>query len=56
MHNHKIKKNKSTDQIKLNRSTDILAWLGKHKQDHQVLIGFAMETQLIELRDATSEA
>lgn len=52
VYDHKIKKNKSNDQIKLNRTIDILAWLGKHKQNHQVLIGFAMETQHL-LENAT---
>jgi len=54
VHDHKIKKNKSNDQIKLNRTIDILAWLGKHKQNHQVLIGFAMETQHL-LENATKK-
>ena len=35
VHDHKSK-DKSNDQIKLNRTIDILAWLGKHKQNHQV--------------------
>ena len=54
VHDHKIKKDKSNDQIKLNRTIDILAWLGKHKQNHQVLIGFAMETQHL-LENATKK-
>ena len=44
-HTSKIKK--ETDQLvlKLRRTTDILAELGKHRQEHQTLVGFAMETE-----------
>ena len=43
----KIKKsdNDSDLSIKLKRTTDILAFLGEHKKDGQVLCGFSMETR-----------
>lgn len=41
----KIKKQPGPLTIELKRTTDILAELGKNKQDHQVLIGFALETE-----------
>lgn len=41
----KIKKEDSDSSIELKRTADILAWLGDHKKDGQVLIGFAMETE-----------
>ncbi|MGK7371606.1 MAG: bifunctional phosphopantothenoylcysteine decarboxylase/phosphopantothenate--cysteine ligase CoaBC [Candidatus Halalkalibacterium sp. M3_1C_030] len=41
----KIKKEKAASKIKLKKTTDILAWLGEHRQDGQTLIGFAMETE-----------
>lgn len=40
----KIKKKDGELSLKLNRTTDILAWLGKHKKKNQVLCGFSMET------------
>ncbi|MEX0680269.1 MAG: bifunctional phosphopantothenoylcysteine decarboxylase/phosphopantothenate synthase [Balneolales bacterium] len=43
---HKVKKDKAEMQIALERTPDILQWLGKHRpDDRQVLIGFAMETE-----------
>ena len=27
------------------KTTDILKWLGEHKQDTQILVGFALETE-----------
>ncbi len=42
---HKIKKDTGSDSVPLKKTTDILAWLGERKPKHQVLIGFAMETQ-----------
>lgn len=42
---HKVKKSAGTDSIILKQTTDILSWLGEHKIQDQVLIGFAMETQ-----------
>ncbi len=43
----KIKKsdNDSDLSIKLARTQDILAWLGEHKKDNQILCGFSMETR-----------
>ena len=43
----KIKKtdNDSDLSIALERTTDILKWLGEHKKEGQVLCGFSMETQ-----------
>ena len=46
--NHKIKKGDNL-QLELARTKDILAELGQKKQDSQILIGFAAETQ--HLRD-----
>ena len=42
---HKVKKDKAAEPIQLNKTTDILAWLGEQKTSHQTLIGFAMETE-----------
>lgn len=44
-HNQKVKKDDSESSLELNKTQDILAWLGERKQDGQVLIGFAMETE-----------
>ncbi len=52
VHPHKIKKDAGSSSIKLKNTVDILSWLGKHKQEHQTLIGFAMETQHL-LENAT---
>lgn len=41
----KIKKNEDTLNLKLIKNPDILRWLGQHKKPHQILCGFAMETQ-----------
>ncbi len=41
----KIKKNESELTINLQKTTDILAHLGKLKQNGQLLIGFALETE-----------
>ncbi|MDX1586851.1 MAG: bifunctional phosphopantothenoylcysteine decarboxylase/phosphopantothenate--cysteine ligase CoaBC [Balneolaceae bacterium] len=41
----KVKKEKASPEIKLKRTTDILAWLGKNRKADQTLIGFAMETE-----------
>lgn len=40
----KIKKTDDQFEIKLKKTTDILAELGKRKKEHQLLIGFALET------------
>lgn len=41
----KVKKKDSELCIALARTQDILAWLGAHRSDAQVLCGFAMETE-----------
>ena len=41
----KMKKSDSELSIPLNRTQDILAYLGEHRRDHQFLCGFSMETQ-----------
>lgn len=44
----KLKKKDGEMTIALERTRDILAWLGEHKGKHQVLCGFAMETERME--------
>lgn len=41
----KIKKNDGMMSIGLDRTDDILAWLGSHRRDGQFLCGFSMETE-----------
>lgn len=41
----KLKKKDDEMSIALERTNDILAYLGGHKQEHQILCGFAMETE-----------
>ncbi len=41
----KIKKHEDTLTLNLEKNPDILAWLGNHKLENQVLCGFAMETE-----------
>lgn len=41
----KLKKSDDEMSIALERTQDILAWLGEHRQPGQVLCGFAMETE-----------
>lgn len=41
----KMKKSDGELEIKLERTKDILAYLGEHKRKGQILCGFAMETQ-----------
>ncbi len=41
----KTKKSDGDMSIPLERTDDILAWLGAHRRDGQVLCGFSMETQ-----------
>ena len=43
----KIKKSDETMQLRLVKNPDILAYVGQHKT-HQILCGFAMETQDLE--------
>ena len=45
MASEKIKKKGDTLTIELMKNPDILAYLGAHKPKHQILCGFAMETQ-----------
>lgn len=42
---NKIKKKSDDMSIALERTIDILAWLGEHRREGQVLCGFAMETE-----------
>jgi len=46
-HEHKLKKGHFTGKLTLERTTDILAELGKNKPAHQHLIGFAAESQAL---------
>jgi phosphopantothenoylcysteine decarboxylase/phosphopantothenate--cysteine ligase len=41
----KIKKKDGDMVLKLDRTQDILGWLGEHKKGNQVICGFSMETQ-----------
>ena len=41
----KMKKKDSDLSIPLSRTQDILKYLGEHKSDNQLLIGFSMETE-----------
>ncbi len=41
----KVKKSDSDMSLALERTQDILQWLGEHKREGQVLCGFAMETE-----------
>lgn len=43
-HHHKVAKGSADLNIEFEPTDDILAWLGKNKKEHQVLVGFAMET------------
>jgi phosphopantothenoylcysteine synthetase/decarboxylase len=43
----KIKKSDKSMIIKLKPTTDILRWAGNHKEQGQVIIGFALETEKI---------
>lgn len=40
----KVKKKEGDMKIELKRTTDIAATLGKEKKDHQIMVGFALET------------
>lgn len=44
---HKIKKTDGDMSIALKRTKDILAYLGEHKRQGQVLCGFSMETEQV---------
>lgn len=45
---HKIKKDKGGLAVTFVRNPDILAYIGQHKRDDQIVCGFAMETQDLE--------
>lgn len=47
-HQNKVKKEHASGELKLARTPDILQWLGDHKKEDQILIGFAMETEDLE--------
>ncbi|MEL7833921.1 bifunctional phosphopantothenoylcysteine decarboxylase/phosphopantothenate--cysteine ligase CoaBC [Fodinibius sp. Rm-B-1B1-1] len=53
-YSNKVKKDKAESSIELEQTTDILSWLGDHKKDGQVLIGFAMETENL-IENATTK-
>jgi len=40
----KLKKGTALEHLTLEPTEDILAWMGAHKQAHQLLVGFALET------------
>lgn len=42
---NKIKKTEGDMFIPLNRTQDILAWLGEHRTENQIICGFSMETE-----------
>lgn len=44
----KVKKAEAENVLHLKQTQDILLWLGKHKRENQILIGFAMETENLE--------
>ena len=44
-HDQKVKKKDEDMSIPLKRTQDILKYLGEHKRDGQMLIGFSMETE-----------
>ena len=41
----KVKKQDGAMTIPLERTQDILGWLGEHKREGQILVGFSMETE-----------
>ncbi len=45
MNTEKTKKKDGDMAIELDRTDDILKWLGEHKKDSQFLCGFSMETE-----------
>lgn len=44
-HEEKIKKKDGTSMMELKRTTDILAYLGAHRNEGQYICGFSMETE-----------
>ncbi|MGL5540976.1 MAG: phosphopantothenoylcysteine decarboxylase, partial [Erysipelotrichaceae bacterium] len=54
---HKIKKKEDTLSVEFVKNPDILAYLGAHKTKHQVVCGFAMESEhMIEHASLKKEA
>lgn len=49
----KLKKDRFDGTLKLSRTQDILAWLGRNKAAHQVLVGFAAESDNLEAHART---
>ena len=45
VHQEKMKKKEGSMVIEMERTTDILSYLGKHKKEGQFLCGFSMETE-----------
>lgn len=43
--NQKIKKKEEELTLTLTKNPDILAWAGANKKEHQILVGFALETE-----------
>jgi len=41
----KVKKSEDSWSIELKKTTDILSWVGQHKNANQILVGFALETE-----------
>ena len=46
-YDNKVKKSDDDMSIALKRTTDILKYLGEHKSDSQILVGFSMETEIM---------
>lgn len=44
----KMKKKAEEMEVTLVKNPDILAWIGEHKKENQILCGFAMETENLE--------
>lgn len=45
VYDHKVKKSSESANIELERTTDILKYLGEHKRENQIICGFSMETE-----------
>lgn len=45
---HKVKKSAEASSIELSSTPDILSWIGDHKNQDAISIGFAMETENLE--------
>lgn len=45
VYDHKVKKNTDVSDISLEKTQDILKYLGEHKGDNQIICGFSMETE-----------